>query len=271
MLEGLLELDPLRRRARSPRSRARRARSRATSTTRSVRCARLAREFWGDPMLAERLEREAAELKERFNRDFWIPEREFFALALDGEKRQVDSPDVEHRPPALERHRRRRQGRGASPRTCWASALLRLGRAHDGRGRGRLQPDRVPQRHGLAARQLAHRARGSRRYGFREEAARIALALLEAATFFGHRLPEVFAGYARERHEVPGRVPDGVQPAGVGDRRAAPRRPHAARARAARRRARRRPGAAGARRAARACAGSPVAGAVPTSSPTASR
>src|SRR5439155_4464769 len=55
------------------------------------RCARLAREVWNDPELAERLEDEAAALKERFNADFWLAKREFFALALDGDKRQVDS------------------------------------------------------------------------------------------------------------------------------------------------------------------------------------
>ncbi len=55
------------------------------------RCARLAREVWGDPALAERLERQAADLRERFRRDFWMPERGCHALALDGEKRQVDS------------------------------------------------------------------------------------------------------------------------------------------------------------------------------------
>src|SRR5256712_2041428 len=55
------------------------------------RSARLARQFWSDSELADRLEREAAQLKERFNRDFWIPKRKFFAIALDGDKRQVDS------------------------------------------------------------------------------------------------------------------------------------------------------------------------------------
>ena len=55
------------------------------------RCSRLAREFWGDSELASRLEKEAAEMKQRFNRDFWIPEKQFFALALDGQKRKVDS------------------------------------------------------------------------------------------------------------------------------------------------------------------------------------
>ncbi len=37
------------------------------------------------------------------------------------------------------------------------AALLRLGRPDAGRGRGALQPDRLPRRHGLAVRQLVHR------------------------------------------------------------------------------------------------------------------
>src|SRR5207249_10293501 len=56
-----------------------------------VRCARLAREIWGDAPMADRLQKDAADLKARFNRDFWLPERDFYALALDGDKRQVDS------------------------------------------------------------------------------------------------------------------------------------------------------------------------------------
>jgi glycogen debranching enzyme len=44
---------------------------------------------------------------------------------------------------------------------------------------------------------------GLRRYGFREEAARIAQAMLEAAQIFGNHLPEAFAGYAREETKSP--------------------------------------------------------------------
>src|SRR5262249_8819835 len=56
-----------------------------------VRCARLARDIWKDETLAAKLEAGAAELQRRFNQDYWIPERKFFALALDGSKRKVDS------------------------------------------------------------------------------------------------------------------------------------------------------------------------------------
>jgi glycogen debranching enzyme len=34
--------------------------------------ARLARSVWNDPAFADRLEEEAADLKRRFNRDFWV-------------------------------------------------------------------------------------------------------------------------------------------------------------------------------------------------------
>jgi glycogen debranching enzyme len=41
--------------------------------------------------LADRWEEEARDLKMRFNRDFWMEDQDFCALALDGEGKQVDS------------------------------------------------------------------------------------------------------------------------------------------------------------------------------------
>lgn len=41
--------------------------------------------------LADRWQEEARKLKERFNRDFWMSDQNFCALALDGEGNQVDS------------------------------------------------------------------------------------------------------------------------------------------------------------------------------------
>ena len=64
---------------------------------------------------------------------------------------------LEQRPPALERDRRQVQGEGRRGPSARTQALLRLGRAHARRGRGPLQPDRLPRRHRLAVRQLVHR------------------------------------------------------------------------------------------------------------------
>ena len=56
-----------------------------------VRAARLAREIWRDEQFANELERQAADLKRRFNRDFWVEDGQYFAVALEADGRKVDS------------------------------------------------------------------------------------------------------------------------------------------------------------------------------------
>ena len=56
-----------------------------------MRGARLARQFWNDPAYADDLERQAADLKRRFNRDFWVEDGQYYALALDADGAQVDA------------------------------------------------------------------------------------------------------------------------------------------------------------------------------------
>jgi glycogen debranching enzyme len=55
-------------------------------------------------------------------------------------------------------------------------------------------------------------AAGLARYGYRAEAARVAMGILEAATFFDFRLPEVFAGYRRNRTSFPVEYPTASSP-----------------------------------------------------------
>jgi glycogen debranching enzyme len=176
-----------------------------------LRCARLAREHWDDPELAERLERAAAELRERFNRDFWLEARDCYALALDGEKRPVDSITSntghllwsgivpEERAAALADHLL-----GEALFSGWGVRTM-------AEGEGGYNPIRYhngtvwPHDNSLIAQGLA-------RYGFREQAARIAFATLEAATYFRYRLPEVFAGYRRGRTGFPVEYPTASSP-----------------------------------------------------------
>ena len=56
-----------------------------------LRMAELARRVWRDEGMAVRLEGEAATLRERFDAAFWLPERGWYALGLDAEKRPVDA------------------------------------------------------------------------------------------------------------------------------------------------------------------------------------
>src|SRR5262249_21940669 len=56
------------------------------------RLAELADGPLGDPELAVRLRAQAADLRERFNRDFWCEERVgYYAVGLDADKTQIDS------------------------------------------------------------------------------------------------------------------------------------------------------------------------------------
>jgi glycogen debranching enzyme len=176
-----------------------------------VRTARLAREIWGDEELAERLEREAEELKRRFNDNFWLEGRGFYALALDGEKRPVDSltSNVGHLLwSGIVPEKRAEQLAGHLVGTALFSGW---GVRTMAEGEGGYNPIRYhngtvwPHDNSL----IAH---GLQRYGFREEASKVALATLEAATFFRYRLPEVFAGYRRARTSFPVEYPTASSP-----------------------------------------------------------
>ena len=176
-----------------------------------MRCARLAREFWNDQFLANRLEAEAAELKKRFNQDFWISDGEFFALALDGKKRKVDSltSNIGHLlwsgivgddkvEPIVKHLMSRRLFSGWGVRTMADNmAGYNPIEYHNGTV--------WPHDNSIIAAGLA-------RYGYREEANQIIMALFEAARYFNWRLPEVFAGCSRELTHYPTRYPTASSP-----------------------------------------------------------
>ncbi|SCL27391.1 glycogen debranching N-terminal domain-containing protein [Micromonospora inyonensis] len=169
-----------------------------------IRGARLAREFWHDPAYADRLEREAADLKERFNRDFWIADGEYYALALDGDGRQVDalSSNIGHllwsgivdesRAPKIAQHLL-----GPQLFSGWGVRTL-------AQGEGRYNP--LGYHVGTVwPFDNAFIAWGLRRYGFHQEAGQIAEGIIDASRHFQGRLPDAFGGYDREltRHPVP--------------------------------------------------------------------
>jgi glycogen debranching enzyme len=176
-----------------------------------MRTARLAREVWNDPAWAGELERQAAELKRRFNDDFWITDRGFFALGLDGNKRKIDSL------------------------TSTLGHLLWSGIVDQDKAKScaeHLVGDALFTGWGvrtMAATEGSYNpigyhvgtvwphdnsiiAWGLRRYGFRKEAAIVSKAILEAAVMFGYRLPEAFAGYPRASTKYPVEYPTACSP-----------------------------------------------------------
>jgi glycogen debranching enzyme len=55
-----------------------------------MRLSEIARTIRKEDHLADHWEYSARELKERFNRDFWVEDQDFLAMALDGEQKRVD-------------------------------------------------------------------------------------------------------------------------------------------------------------------------------------
>jgi glycogen debranching enzyme len=176
-----------------------------------VRLARLAREVWNDTPLADRLERDAATLRERFNRDFWIEARGQYSLALDGEKRQVDAmcSNVGHLlwsgiVPDDRAARLVRRLMSPEMFTGWG---IRTMSAND----AGYNP--IEYHNGTVwPHDTAIVAEGMRRYGHREAASHLALMLIQAADAFEYRLPEVFAGFSRDETGAPVQYPTASRP-----------------------------------------------------------
>ncbi len=176
-----------------------------------MRAARLAREVWRDRAYADQLEAEAATLKRRFNRDFWVEEGQYFALALDADGAKVD---------ALASNNGHLLWSGIvdkSKAKALASHLMSPA-MYSGWG-VRTLADTEARFNPIGYHvgtiwpfDNSFIAWGLRRYGFKEEAARIAAGILDAAEFFDGRLPEAFGGYPRALTKYPVQYPTSCSP-----------------------------------------------------------
>ena len=177
-----------------------------------LRLAQLAREVWRERELADRLEREAEELRRRFDEAFWCEARGgYYALALDADKQRVDSltSNIGHllwsgivppeRVDAIVD-----QLMGEELWSGWGVRTMSSGDAgfnplayHNGTV--------WPHDNSLIAWGLA-------RYGRWPEAQRIVRRLLNASSYFDHQLPEVFAGFTRTETPFPIPYPTAARP-----------------------------------------------------------
>ncbi len=149
--------------------------------------------------LAARLEDKAAQLKTRFNQDFWWEEEGFLAQALDGQKKQVRNIT-------------------SNPGHCLWSGIVDDAKAKKVVARlmrpdllcgwgirtmSALDPTYNPMSYhngSIWPHDNALIIAGLRRYHFDNEALTVATQLLEAAaTFASYRLPELYCGFAREQ------------------------------------------------------------------------
>ncbi len=153
----------------------------------------------------------AQELKDKFNREFWMPGRGCFALGLDARKRQIDSV-------------------ASNMGHCLWTGIVDADKAASV-ARHLTGPDMFS---GFGIRTLAassgaynpmsyHNgsvwphdnaicAAGLMRYGFVAEAQQVAAGILEAAEYFGGRLPELFCGFGRDEFAQPVSYPTSCSP-----------------------------------------------------------
>jgi glycogen debranching enzyme len=165
----------------------------------------------GDAATAQRWEARAADLKAAFNERFWLPEKGWFALALDRDKTPVDAcaSNMGHclwsgivdddKAASVAEHL-------VAPAMFTGWGVRTLSSAM-----GAYDP--VSYHNGSVwPHDNALVVAGLIRYGFVDEAQRIAEGLLAAAEHFGGRLPELFCGFDRGEYPEPVPYPTSCSP-----------------------------------------------------------
>jgi glycogen debranching enzyme len=166
----------------------------------------------GDVERAERLSQDATRLKRAFNERFWVEDQGFFAMALDGQKRQVRSASstighalwsrivAEEHVPAVVR-------RLMAPDmfTGWGIRTLSKEARHYNPVsfyNGSVWPF-----------DTALIANGLKKHGYVQESNRLAWGLVEAASAHEYaRLPEMFCGFTRQTVDRPVSFPMACSP-----------------------------------------------------------
>ncbi|MBV9823832.1 MAG: amylo-alpha-1,6-glucosidase, partial [Actinobacteria bacterium] len=153
----------------------------------------------------------ARQLKREFNERFWLPEQGYYAIALDGDKRPVDScasnmghclmtgiVDADKAPSVVAHLMSERMFTGWGIRTLAAdSGAYNPASYHNG--------SVWPHDNALIV-------AGLMRYGFVAEAQRVTEALFDAAAHFDGRLPELFCGFDRASYAEPIPYPTSCSP-----------------------------------------------------------
>jgi glycogen debranching enzyme len=151
--------------------------------------------------------RNAADLKARFNRDWWVEAEQFFALALDPDKRQVRAVssnvghcvgtgiiDAAHLPAVV--------GRLFAPDLFSGWGIRTLSSAHA------FYNPLSYHRGSVWAVEQGTIVFGLRRFGFDARALDLTRALFDLSLLYPeYRIPECVGGYARGEHPTPGAYP----------------------------------------------------------------
>ncbi len=165
----------------------------------------------GDAATARRCTDRAARLKAAFNEEFWLPGPGWFAVGLDKDKRPIDAltSNVGH---CLW------SGIVDEDKAAILAEHLLSERMFTGWGVRTLASDMgaynpMSYHNGSVwPHDSTLVTAGLMRYGFVDQAQRIAVGLLDAAEHFGGRLPELFCGFDRDDFAVPVPYPTSCSP-----------------------------------------------------------
>jgi glycogen debranching enzyme len=165
----------------------------------------------GDDAMAARLRERAADLKVRFNRDFWLDDLGRFAMGLDRNKEPIDTltSNVGHClwTGIVDDEKAPLVAKTLLSDDMFSSWGVRTLAA----GMGRFNP--VSYHNGSVwPHDNAICAAGLMRYGLVEESHRVMEAIVSTASYFGNRLPELFAGFSRSDYSFPVAYPTSCSP-----------------------------------------------------------
>jgi glycogen debranching enzyme len=169
-------------------------------------------EALGRSRRAKELRAKAKTLFDRFNEVFWDEDGGFYAYCLDGDKKKVltvaSNPGHCLWSRIVPQERARRVVERLLKPDMWSGWGIRtLSRDHPSYNPMSYQNGSVwPHDNGIIA-------IGFKQYGFAEEAARVARAIIDAGSFFAlYQMPELYAGLEREDANFPVQYPDANVP-----------------------------------------------------------
>jgi glycogen debranching enzyme len=150
----------------------------------------------GKPDESEKFAQRAADLKEAFNRDFWLEEKGYFAVGLDHEKRQIDSltSNIGHClwTGIVDEDKAQRVAQSLMTNEMYSGWGVRTLASNMG------GYDPISYHCGSVwPHDNAITAAGLMRYGFVEEAQKIAMSIVDSGISQGGRLSELFTGLDR--------------------------------------------------------------------------
>lgn len=168
--------------------------------------------YLGEKDKAKKLEKDARELKDRFNRDFWMEDRKYFAFGLDYQKKQIASIT-------------------SNPGHCLYSGIVSQDKSEavvkkllsdemfNGWGirtMGENEAGYNPASYhngSVWPHDNSIIIKGLTRYNYRREAVKVINGLIKASQYFKYnRLPELFCGFSRKETKRPIEYPVACSP-----------------------------------------------------------